>query len=112
MGTTRGLYYPATTLWSDHPVEVLQAPWVSPEQRAAGRTFINHLKSRPVQELAITFGFRPADPTVPLKTADATNPFTRLADRGVKLDIPPMAAPPSGEVVHTMEQMWGRLVAK
>jgi hypothetical protein len=106
------VYYPATTLWSDHPVEVLQAPWVSPEQRAAGRAFINHLKSRPVQELAITFGFRPADPTVPLKTADPANPFMRLADRGVKLDIPPMAAPPSGEVVHTMEQMWERVVAK
>jgi hypothetical protein len=25
---------------------------------------------------------------------------------------PPMAAPPSGEVVHTMEQMWGRIVTK
>jgi len=106
------LYYPATTLWSDHPASVLQAPWVSPEQRAAGRAFLKHLSSRPIQELAITYGFRPADPTVPVKTTDATNPFTRLADRGVKLDIPPMAATPSGEVVHTMEQMWARLMAK
>jgi len=106
------VYYPATTLWSDHPVEVLQAPWVTPDQKAAARAFIAHLKSRPIQELAITYGFRPADPTVPLKTADAANPFTKLTDRGVKLDIPPMAAPPSGEVVRTMLQMWGRVVAK
>lgn len=55
------VYYPATTLWSDHPVSVLQAPWVTPEQRAAGRAFINHLKSKPVQALSITFGFRPAE---------------------------------------------------
>ncbi len=106
------LYYPATTLWSDHPVEVLQAPWVTPEQRAAARAFVAHLKSRPVQELAIAYGFRPADPSIPLKTADASNPFTRLADRGVKLDIPPMATPPTGEVVRTMLQMWSRTVAK
>jgi ABC-type molybdate transport system substrate-binding protein len=106
------VYYPGTTIWSDHPVEVLQAPWVSDAQRAAARAFIGHLKSRPVQEMAITYGFRPADPTVGLKTADPTNPFTRLADRGVKLDIPPMAPPPGGEVVHTMLQMWSRVVAK
>ncbi len=106
------VYYPGTTMWSDHPVEVLQAPWVTEAQRAAARAFVGHLKSRPVQELAIRYGFRPADPTVPLKTADPQNPFTRLADRGVRLDIPPMAATPSGEVVHTMLQMWSRVVAR
>jgi ABC-type molybdate transport system substrate-binding protein len=106
------VYYPATTLWSDHPVELLQAPWVTDAQRGAARAFVGYLRSRPAQESAITFGFRPADPTVPLKTADPQNPFTRLADRGVKLDIPPMAPPPSGEVVRTMLQMWSRTVAK
>jgi ABC-type sulfate transport system substrate-binding protein len=106
------LYYPATTLWSDHPVEILQAPWVTEAQRVAARAFVAHLKSRPIQELAVTFGFRPADPTIPLKTADAKNPFARLSDRGVKLDIPPMASPPSGEVVRTMLQMWSRNVTR
>jgi hypothetical protein len=106
------LYYPTTTLWSDHPIEVLQAPWVTEPQKAAGRAFIAYLKSRPIQELAVTYGFRPADPAVPLRTGDAQNPFVRLADRGVKLDIPPMAPPPSGEVVHAMLQMWARVVAR
>lgn len=106
------IYYPSTTLWSDHPVEVLQASWVTPEQKSAARAFIAHLKSRPVQELAITYGFRPADPAVPLKTSDPQNPFTKLEGRGVKLDIPPMATPPSGEVVRTMMQMWSRVMAK
>jgi len=27
------IYYPATTLWSDHPAAVLKAEWVSDEQR-------------------------------------------------------------------------------
>src|SRR5262249_34251836 len=103
---------PATTIWSDNPALVLQGPWVTEPQKSAARAFVGYLSSRPVQELAITFGFRPADPNVPIKTSDPPNPFPRLADRGIKLDTPPLAAPPSGEVVRTLRQMWTRTVAK
>jgi ABC-type molybdate transport system substrate-binding protein len=106
------VYYPATTLWSDHPIEIVQAPWVSETQKAAGRAFIEHLKSRAAQELAIVYGFRPADPAVPLKTDDGNTPFARLADRGVRFDLPPMAPAPTGEVVRTMLQMWRRTVSR
>jgi len=104
------MYYPATTLWSDHPVAVLHADWVTEPQRVAGRAFIAHLRSRPAQELAMSYGFRPADPSVAIKNGDPQNPFNRLADRGVKLDIPAMAAAPSGEVVRAMLMMWSRVV--
>jgi hypothetical protein len=106
------VYYPASTLWSDHPLDLVTAPWVTEPQRAAARAFAGWLRSRPAQEMAVAYGFRPADPTVPLKTSDPQNPFTRLADRGVQMDIPPMAPPPSGEVVRTMMQMWSRTVAR
>jgi hypothetical protein len=86
------VYYPRTTLWSDHPVEILQAPWVSDAQRKAARAFVTHLKSRPVQELAITFGFRPADPTVPLKTADEHNPVHPARRPGRQARHPPDGA--------------------
>jgi hypothetical protein len=65
-----------------------------------------------MQELALSFGFRPGDPTVPIKTADARNPFTRLAPQGVKVDINPMASPPDGQVVRNLMLMWSRVVAK
>jgi ABC-type glycerol-3-phosphate transport system substrate-binding protein len=106
------LYYPATTLWSDHPVAVLHAEWVTEPQRVAARAFIAYLKSRPAQEMALSYGFRPADPSVAIKGGDAQNPFTKNADRGVKLDIPAMAPAPSGEVVRAMLTMWSRVVAK
>ncbi len=106
------VYYPANTLWSDHPVDMVTAPWVTDAQHAAARTFVGWLRSRPVQEMALSYGFRPADLAVPLRTPDAQNPFNRLADRGVRMDIPPMAPPPSGEVVRTMMQMWSRTVAR
>lgn len=106
------IYYPNTTLWSDHPVAVLKADWVTPQQRAAAKVWIDYLKSRPMQELALSYGFRPADPTVPLKTTDTKNPFTRLASQGIKLEINPMAQPPDGQVIRNLMMMWSRVVAK
>jgi ABC-type sulfate transport system substrate-binding protein len=106
------IYYPATTLWSDHPIATLKADWVTEAQRKAARIYIDHLRSRPMQELALGFGFRPADPTVPIKTADAKNPFTRLAAQGVKVDINPMAQPPDGQVIRNLIMMWSRVAAR
>ena len=106
------IYYPNTTLWSDHPIAVVKADWVTPAQKAAAKVWIDYLKSRPMQELALSFGFRPADPTVPIKTADSKNPFTRLAPQGVKLQINPMATPPDGQVIRNLMMMWSRVVQK
>lgn len=102
--------YPATTLWSDHPVALLTGDWVTPEQAAAARTWITFLESRPMQEQALTWGFRPADPAVALKTTDANNPFVKFASQGVKVEIPPVATPPDAAVVQNVMTMWGRVV--
>jgi ABC-type sulfate transport system substrate-binding protein len=106
------IYYPATTLWSDHPAAVLKAEWVSEDQRQAARVWIDWLKSRRMQELALSFGFRPADPAMPIKTADEKNPFNRLAAQGVKVDINPMATPPDGQVIKDLMMMWSRVAAR
>ncbi|NMO20878.1 substrate-binding domain-containing protein [Pyxidicoccus fallax] len=105
------VYYPALTLWSDHPAAVLQGPWVTPKQKAAALEWLRYLRSRPVQERALAFGFRPADPSVPLKTQDASNPFTRLAPHGIQVDVPPVAEVPEGPVVRNLLTMWSRVVA-
>ncbi|WP_224248088.1 substrate-binding domain-containing protein [Hyalangium gracile] len=105
------VYYPPVTLWSDHPAAVLQAPWVTEKQREAARRWLAYLRSRPVQEKALGFGFRPADPSVPIKTAEASNPFTRLAGQGIQVDVPPAAEVPQGPVVRNLLTMWTRVVA-
>ncbi|MGZ3387922.1 MAG: substrate-binding domain-containing protein, partial [Isosphaeraceae bacterium] len=105
------VYYPPVTLWSDHPAAVLQASWVTPKQKDAARQWLAYLRSRPVQERALGFGFRPADPAVPIKTADASNPFTRLAEHGIQVDVPPVAEIPEGPVVRNLLTMWSRVVA-
>jgi len=104
------VYYPGTTEWSDHPVALLQGQWVTEAQRKAARSYVGYLKSRHAQERALGYGFRPADTSVPLKTADARNPFTRLAQYGVQIDIPPAATPPQAAVVRNLMTMWSRLV--
>ncbi|MBZ4421783.1 extracellular solute-binding protein [Myxococcus sp. RHSTA-1-4] len=105
------VYYPALTLWSDHPAAVLQGPWVTPKQKEAALEWLRYLRSRPVQERALAFGFRPADPSVPLKTQDAANPFTRLASHGIQVDVPPAAEVPEGPVVRNLLTLWSRVVA-
>ncbi len=105
------VYYPQTTCWSDNPVALLQGDWVTPAQRTGARTWLAFLRSRANQERALAYGFRPGDPTVPVKTADAQNPFTRLAAYGVRVEVPPVAAPPSGPVVRNMLTMWSRVAA-
>lgn len=104
------VYYPNTTLWSDHPVILLAGDWVNEAQKKAARVWIAHLRSRAVQETALLYGFRPADTSVPLKTADTRNPFTRLASQGIKLDIPTAAQPPDGQVIRNLMMMWSRVV--
>jgi hypothetical protein len=102
------VYYPGTTVWSDHPAGVLATDWVTPAQRDAARKLLAHLRGRATQEQALAFGFRPADPAVPLRTTDAQNPFTRLASAGLKVDVPPAAKTPDPTVVRNLMMLWSR----
>jgi len=108
------VYYPATTIWSDHPIAVIQGAWVTAEQKAAARQFIAYLRSKPAQQRALDFGFRPADTSIPIVSNDAQNPFKRLAPDGITVDVPTgatnPAGPPDGVVVRNLMMMWTRLV--
>jgi ABC-type molybdate transport system substrate-binding protein len=104
------VYYPATTIWSDHPIALMQGSWVTAAQKQAGRQFIAYLRAKPSQQRALEYGFRPADTSVPIVTNDAQNPFTRLAADGVTVDVPPAAEPPDGPVVRNLMMMWTRVV--
>lgn len=104
------VYYPSTTIWSDHPVALLDGPWVKPEQKVAARKFIAFLRSKPAQQRALEYGFRPADTSVPIVSSDAQNPFTRLAADGVTVDVPAAAGAPDGPLVRNLMMMWQRVV--
>jgi Ca-activated chloride channel homolog len=63
------IYPKEGTFWSDHPYAILDLPTVTPEIRAAAEAFRAFLLSPERQKAALQrFGFRPADPAIPLAT--------------------------------------------
>lgn len=104
------IYYPPVTIWSDHPVMILGGDWVSPQQRAAAEKLVAFLRSTRVQSTALRFGYRPADPSVPMKSTDGANPFAKMAQYGLSLELPPAAQPADGAVVRNLLMMWSRVV--
>ena len=106
------VYYPERTIWSSHPAAVLQADWVTPAQRTAAQALLEFLRSRPMQERGVRFGFRPADPSVPVISSAATNPFNTAQAFGVKVELPPAIEAPPGPVVRNLVEMWNRTVRR
>lgn len=88
-------------LLSDHPYVLLDADWITPWQRFAATQYLLYLLTPQIQEKAQQHGFRPANPSVPLK-GDVFNP-----SNGVSLDLEvPILKPPSGEVIEAILEAW------
>ena len=94
------IYPKEGTFWSNHPYAILNAPWVTVEQREAAEAFETFLLDRPQQLRALEYGFRPADPSIPL-----TAPLD--AAHGVDPSQPKTVLEvPSAEVIAGIEQLW------
>jgi len=102
--------YPVPTLWSDNPIAILTTTWVTEAQARAGRSYVAYLRSTTAQMRAREFGFRPADTSVKLLAADPNNPFTRFADHGITVEVPPAAPMPDGVVLRSLLSTWDRML--
>jgi Ca-activated chloride channel family protein len=93
--------YPSEgTFWSNHPYAILNAPWVTDEQRVAAEMFRDYLLERPQQLKAMEYGFRPADPSIPLVSPlDAEHGVDPMQPQTV-LEVP------SAEVIAGIEELW------
>jgi hypothetical protein len=101
------VYYPPATVMSDHPFCLLNADWVSNDQAQGAKAFLTYLQSRPVQELALMkYGFRPADPGIPLDQAGS--PLSKYATNGLQIKLPAEVALPKGDVLNTLLDFWTR----
>jgi Ca-activated chloride channel family protein len=100
------IYPKEGTFWSNHPYAILNAPWVTEEQREAASLFRDYLLAEPQQLQAIQYGFRPADPGIPL-----TSPLD--AQHGVDPTQPKTVLEvPSAEVITGIQQLWQREAKK
>jgi len=105
------VYYPPSLLWSDHPFCIVNADWVSEDQRKASQIFIDYLTSKPAQELALfKYGYRPVDTSIQLDQAGS--PFDKYASTGILADLGkiPEVEIPSGSVLNALREFWSRNV--
>ncbi len=79
------IYPKEGTLYSDNPFIILDADWVSDEQKAAAKLFQDFVQLPENQQKVLQFGFRPnsaavpiADPITPANGVDPTQPQSEL----------------------------------
>ena len=94
------VYPSGGSMWSDNPITVLGADWVTPEQRTAGEAFAAFLQTKPAQQILPEYGFRPLDESVPLGKL-----FT--ASYGIDPEQPAVTLPkPEVDVISTAIDQW------
>lgn len=94
------IYPKEGTLFSDNPLFILDAEWVTDEQRQAAAVFEEFLQRPENQERVLEFGFRPGNIEVPI-----TDPIS--ADNGVDPDQPQTTLEvPAPEVLVELIDRW------
>lgn len=99
------LYPKEGTFWHEHPFGILDAPWVNDDQAQAARTFTDYVLLPEQQQLIMSFGFRPANNSVPVG-------FPIEAQFGVDVNQPTtLLDVPAPEVISEIQNTW-RFVKK
>ncbi|PWT94434.1 MAG: VWA domain-containing protein [Acidobacteria bacterium] len=94
------IYPKEGTFWSDHPVGIVERDWVTPEHRAAAKTYLQYLLDRPQQEKAMTYGFRPGVVEIPLAAPIDTDHGVDPREPKTTLEVP------SVEVMDAVTRLW------
>ena len=95
-----GLYPSDGAFFSDDPVAVLRAPWVTPQMRDAGNAFSRFIRQKGTPEFVARFGFRPGDssqkPVAPVDAAHGADPAQPRVTLGL----------PAPEVLSHIKDLW------
>jgi Ca-activated chloride channel family protein len=92
------------TFWSDHPVGVVQRPWVTPAHKEAAEKYIAFLLDKPRQKLAADTGFRPGPGD---QDSDRSLGGKFVARNGVDPSQPRRSLqPPDRAVVEAVLKLW------
>ncbi|MCC2031771.1 VWA domain-containing protein [Microbacterium sp. BWT-G7] len=97
------VYPSGGSMWSDNPITVLGADWVTEVQATAGAAFAEFLQTDAAQQILPEYGFRPLDESVALGDL-----FT--AEYGVDPAGPAVTLPkPSVDVVSAAIDQWTQI---
>lgn len=108
-GDVPTIYYPSSTLWSGHPIAILQPEKLPEDVLAAARAWVAFLSSDEMQQNALQYGLRPTNPGISLRgdvAATTPNPFVSLARFNVQIDLESNVPDATGPVVKQLMRMW------
>jgi Ca-activated chloride channel family protein len=79
---------------------IVNAPWVTAEQKQAAQVFESYLLDKPQQLKSLEFGFRPADPSIPLAAPLDTQHGVDINQPQTILEVP------SAPVIEGIQALW------
>jgi Ca-activated chloride channel family protein len=94
------IYPKEGTFWHEHPFAILNADWVTDEQKAAARVFTQFVLTPDMQRLIMQEGFRPANTDVPLEYPFVQENGVDPTQPNVVLDMPP------ADALVAIQQSW------
>jgi Ca-activated chloride channel family protein len=94
------LYPKEGTFWHEHPFGIVNADWVTPEQRDAARIFTDYVISPAPQQIIMSEGFRPVNPNVQLGFPFTEENGVTEAGPATVLDVP------SADVIIAIQESW------
>ena len=107
--------YPAFDIQSDHPMCLIDHPSITQAQHDAAIKFQNFLLTPDIQKLALSFGFRPSDISIPLSGASTKFDDPSLISAGLGADranggTVKIAQSPSGDTLIQLRNTWKRII--
>jgi Ca-activated chloride channel family protein len=102
-GKIIAVYPEEGTLYSDHPFCILNADWISPQQRIVAEEFLNFLNKNETVVSALEYGFRPIDPSIPLDPEVFNYETNGIA---FDLNVPELKTPLDGDVLLKIPDLW------
>ncbi len=98
------IYPKEGTFWEDHPTGVVQADWVTPEQKEAAEKFLAFMTSKEQQAKALTYGYRPTDASIAI-----TSPIDEAHGADTKQNASNKLEYVSEDVFRRANELWHKV---
>ncbi len=102
-GKIIAVYPEEGTLYSDHPFCILNADWITDQQRVVAEAFLNFLNENETVYSAMEYGFRPINPSIALDPEVFNYETNGIA---YDLNVPELHIPLDEQVLIKIPDLW------
>ncbi|MBD3307746.1 extracellular solute-binding protein [candidate division KSB3 bacterium] len=95
------IYPKEGTFWVGHPFAIPDAEWVTDEQREAAEIFRDFLLAEAQQKRLMKYGYRPADPNIPLES-----PIDRAHGANPQMQPTNVLEFPPEDITKRIQELW------